>query len=158
MSEETEVPIVCDDCGGNLTNAGGTIDDLFSMALGEDRPHYWHMEQSGCIASLNERLTAATQRAEAAEARRDVWERRARMVVRERRALRVERDALRKDAARLNYLDTVRDPCPHHARRGVFGTEWSIVFTHPATHTPTIREALDAALAVQPTTTTGPNT
>jgi hypothetical protein len=60
--------------------------------------------------------------------------------------------ALRKDAARLNYLDTVRDPCPHHARRGVFGTEWSIVFTHPATHTPTIREALDAALAVQPTT------
>ena len=71
MSEETEVPIVCDDCGGNLTNAGGTIDDLFSMGLGEDRPHYWHMEQSGCIASLNERLTAATKRAEAAEAERD---------------------------------------------------------------------------------------
>lgn len=71
MSEETEVPIVCDDCGGNLTNAGGTIGDLFSMALGEDRPHYWHMEQSGCIASLNERLTAATERAEAAEAMRD---------------------------------------------------------------------------------------
>ena len=71
MSEETEVPIVCDDCGGNLTNAGGTIDDLFSMALGEDRPHYWHMDQSQCIASLNERLTSATKRAEAAEAERD---------------------------------------------------------------------------------------
>ena len=82
-------------------------------------------------------LTAATKQAEAAEA---------------------VCDALRTDAARLNYLDTVRDPCPHHARRGVFGTEWSIVFTHPATHTPTIREAIDAALAVQPTPSTGPNT
>ena len=60
--------------------------------------------------------------------------------------------ALRKDAARLDYLDTVRDPYSRRPMREVIGTEWSIVFTHPATHTPTIREALDGALAVQPTT------
>ena len=146
MSEETEVPIVCDDCGGNLTNAGGTIDDLFSMALGEDRPHYWHMEQSGCIASLNERLTAATKRAEAAEARRDVWELRARKVVQERRTLRVERDALRTvDDAMVGRFLRAYAECE---------SERPQTFTHRMG----VRAALDAALAVQPTPSTGPNT
>jgi hypothetical protein len=55
-----------------------------------------YVNYSQCVASLNERLTAATQRAEAAEARRDVWEKRAVKVVQERRALRVECDALRE--------------------------------------------------------------
>ena len=67
-------------------------------------------------------------------------------------AAEAERDALRKDAERLDYLDTVRDPYSRRPMREVIGTEWSIVFTHPATHTPTIREAIDTALAVQPTT------
>ena len=127
MSEETEVPIVCDDCGGNLTNAG---DDLFSMALGEDRPHYWHMEQCGCIASLNERLTAATQRAEAAEARRDVWELRARKVVQERRALRVECEALRKYL--LDLLAVVHRDGGHHTE--AVGTRQSVVDAELAVH------------------------
>ena len=185
MSEETEVPIVCDDCGGNLTNAVLTMDDLFSMALGEDRPHYWHMEQSGCIASLNERLTAATERAEfwnnahradlmeadvkhrelreraeAAEAERDVsatahriacgalaesWER--------RRELRAEREALRKDAARLDWMESQKvlrasfyplcfPPC------------W-VVEASEVTSGETLRVAIDAAMLAQPTTGEG---
>ena len=67
-------------------------------------------------------------------------------------AAEAEREALRKDAARLDYLDTVRDPYSLRPMREVIGTEWSIVFTHRATHTPTIREAIDGAMAVQPTT------
>ena len=138
MSEETEVPIVCDDCGGNLTNAGGTIDDLFSMALGEDRPHYWHMEQSGCIASLNERLTAATERAEAAEAEREsvssqLWD-----CMNEREALRVERDALRTvDDAMVGRFLRAYAECE---------SERPQTFTHRMG----VRAALDAAMAVRP--------
>jgi hypothetical protein len=73
MSEATEEPMICEDCGGTMTD-----EDAFSISLGEYSIVYWHMERSGCIASLGERLAAATKRAEAAEA---------------------ERDALRKDAA-----------------------------------------------------------
>lgn len=115
--------VVCDDCGGTLTDG-----DLFSMALGEERAHYWHMDQSGCIASLNERLTLATERAEAAEAERHrLAEKWGSMVddhgdpldapaiaeyvciIREELShMTAERDALRKDAARLDWLaDTV---------------------------------------------------
>ena len=171
MSEETEVPIVCDDCGGNLTNAGGTIDDLFSMALGEDRPHYWHMEQSGCIASLNERLTAATQRAEAAEAMRDdiiaicrgtqlddAAIHSMRGYVTEKLRIEAECEALRKDAERLDAIESgeVHIECMGMTLRhmnvyskhgkcvtsGLFGTQLSL----------TLRQAIDAAMAVQPTT------
>jgi hypothetical protein len=73
MSEATEEPMICEDCGGTMTD-----EDSFSMALGEYSPVYWHLEHSRCIASLGERLAIATQRAEQAES---------------------ERDALRKDAA-----------------------------------------------------------
>jgi hypothetical protein len=66
MSEATEEPMVCVDCGGTMTD-----EDAFSLSLGEESVVYWHMERSGCIASLGERLTAATKRAEAAEAERD---------------------------------------------------------------------------------------
>ena len=78
MSEATEVPMICEDCGGTMTD-----EDAFSISLGEESVVYWHMEHSGCIASLGERLTIATQRAEAAEA---------------------ERDALRQEVERLTEL------------------------------------------------------
>ena len=61
MSEATEVQMVCVDCGGTLTN-----DDMIYMA--SRHGEYEHMNYSGCIASLNERLAAATQRAEAERA------------------------------------------------------------------------------------------
>jgi hypothetical protein len=63
MSEEIEEPMPCVDCGGTLTE-----EDAISIALGEESVVYWHMEPSGCIASLGERLALATQRAEVAEA------------------------------------------------------------------------------------------
>ena len=140
MSEATEVPMVCVDCGGTLTAA-----DLFSMTLGEERAHYWHLDQSGCIASLNERLTAATQRAEAAEAKsRDVaywheaWKK-----------AEAEREALRKDAALLDALQAEHerfDPVAalvvkvDHDRNGFV---WANVVGN-------VREALTAAVAMQP--------
>jgi hypothetical protein len=66
MSEASEEPMVCVDCGGTMTD-----EDAFSISLGEYSLVYWHMQYSGCIASLGERLTIATQRAEAAERERD---------------------------------------------------------------------------------------
>jgi hypothetical protein len=66
MSEATEEPMICGNCGGTMTD-----EDAFSISLGGYSILYWHMEHSGCIASLGERLTAATKRAEAAEAERD---------------------------------------------------------------------------------------
>lgn len=62
MSEATEVPMpmVCVDSGGTLTDD----DAIWSPGIGV----FWHINYSQCITSLNERLTAATQRAEAAEA------------------------------------------------------------------------------------------
>lgn len=75
MSEATEEPMICDDCGGTMTD-----EDAFSISLGEESVVYWHMEYSGCIASLGERLTAATKRAEAAEAERDALRKDARLV------------------------------------------------------------------------------
>ena len=60
MSEATEVPMVCVDCGGTLTAA----DAIWSWS-----PSFFsHINYSQCFSSLNERLTLATQRAEAAEA------------------------------------------------------------------------------------------
>ena len=64
MSEATEVPMVCVDCGGTLTD-----DD----AMGSWSPSFFsHMNYRQCFSSLNERLAAATKRAEAAEAELDV--------------------------------------------------------------------------------------
>lgn len=142
MSEATQVPMICDDCGGTLTDA-----DLFSMALGEKYAVYWHFDQSQCITSLNERLTAATQRAEAAEARRDQWERRARQVVQERRALRDQAIELRdtRDALRKVNDEMVERFLHAYAK---CENERPQTFTHRIG----IRAALTVALAVQPIT------
>jgi hypothetical protein len=60
MSEKIKEPMTCADCGGSLTENG-----LFSSPSDNVFVHYHNRD---CIASLGERLTAATQRAEAAEA------------------------------------------------------------------------------------------
>ena len=60
MSEATEVPMVCEDCGGTLTDD----DAIWSPGIGV----LTHINYSQCISSLNERLAAATQRAEAERA------------------------------------------------------------------------------------------
>ena len=102
------------------------------------------------LPDVLEVIDTLTHRAEAAEAEcNELRKLRRPMRLKE---LETECEALRKDAERLDYLDTVRDPYSRRPMREVIGTEWSIVFTHPATHTPTIREAIDTALAVQPTT------
>ena len=63
MIQAIQVPMICDDCGGTLTDD----DAIWSSSLGI----FSHINYSQCIASLNERLTATTKRAEAAEAERD---------------------------------------------------------------------------------------
>ena len=108
--------MVCVDCGGTMTDD----DAIWSPGIGV----LTHINYSQCIASLNERLTAATQRAEAAEAERDVLaEKWGGMVddngdpldasgileyvctLREELShMQAERDALRKDAARYRWL------------------------------------------------------
>ena len=136
MSEATEVPMVCEDCGGTLTDD----DAIWSPGIGV----LTHINYSQCISSLNERLTAATERAEAAEARRDVWEKRARKVVQERRALRVERDALRQDAALLSEFVSSDEIAMTYQTMGQYRA--ALLKFHTA--------AL-SALAVQPTTGEG---
>ena len=100
--------VVCVDCGGTLT------DDDAIWSPGIDV--LTHINYSQCIASLNERLTAATQRAEAAEAERDdiiaIWcgplddaaIHSMRWYVTEKLRIKAECEALRKDAARYRWL------------------------------------------------------
>ena len=124
MSEASEVPMVCVDCGGTMTDD----DAIWSPGIGV----LTHINYSQCIASLNERLTAATQRADAAEA---------------------ERDALRK------AVDAVRATRTEPQTRTGDNDDWVDGFQYGyAAALETVNDALDAALAVQPTTTTGPNT
>ena len=66
MSDPTKGPMICVDCGGSMTD-----DDLIAIAPGNGIVKYEHMNFSQCIASLNERIALATQRAEAAETERD---------------------------------------------------------------------------------------
>jgi hypothetical protein len=137
MSEASEEPMVCVDCGGTMTD-----EDAFSMSLGEYSPVYWHEEHSGCLASLGERLTAATKRAEA-------WEKRARKLLRNRKVLRAERDALRKDAARLDWLESEKV-----FRASVYylverRPRWVLEATD-MTDGATLREAIDAAMEAKP--------
>jgi hypothetical protein len=124
MSEATEEPMICGNCGGTMTDK-----DAFSISLGGYSILYWHMEHSGCIASLGERLTAATKRAEQAES---------------------ERDALRKDAARLDWLESRKSysisnlggmACAH-----LWVTDGEDVRVTKSVTKPTIREAIDAAM------------
>jgi hypothetical protein len=94
-------------------------------------------------------LAAAAKRADAAEALRDVWELRARKVVQERRTLRVERDALRKDAARYRWLRS-RDVGPSGIWELYAGEAYPLHMTLKCEIA--LDEAIDAAMAVQPTT------
>ena len=129
MSEATEVPMICYDCGGTLTDDDAIWSWSPSFAS--------HINYSQCIASLNERITAATQRVESAEAENErlrkawqsadttaqalsmnagyidvdglrvgvhmvrSWLERMKVIDTENDLLQAERDALRKDAARL---------------------------------------------------------
>jgi len=140
MSEATEVPMVCDDCGGTLTD-----NDAYWLRGGGA---VFHITFSQCFTSLDERLTTATQRAEAAEAAREKWYDRAvkehvRRVSAEAASasadaaadgLRTERDALRKDAEMLREAIDI------------------FISFQGSTREPEGQAALDAALAVQPTT------
>ena len=136
MSEATEVPMVCVDCGGTMTDD----DAIWSPGIGV----LTHINYSQCIASLNERLTAATQRADAAEAERDAL----RKAVDAVRATRTERDAVRtvddamvERAARATMNRVYKD-------HDLFADDEELLRIHREY----ARIALTAALAVQPTT------
>lgn len=113
MSEATEVPMpmVCVDCGGSLTDD----DAIWSPGIGV----LTHINYSQCITSLNERLTAATQRAEAAEAER----KEALTSLDKSRAFKngllVERNALRdeNDGMHMTNLRIVRELAEARAER-----------------------------------------
>lgn len=90
MSEATEVPMMCVDCGGTLTDD----DAIWSSSPSS----FSHINYSQCFSSLNERLTAATERAEAAEARRREIDDEAFAYAEQIEVLRRECDALRKVA------------------------------------------------------------
>ena len=129
MSEATEVPMVCVDCGGSMTD-----DEMISIASRNGIVEYEHMNFSQCIASLGGRITLATKRAEAAEA---------------------ERDALRKVATlvqKYRLEGCVLVP----VSRELLSENWSnqplcirINDNGDGTHTMILRRP-DAALAVQP--------
>jgi hypothetical protein len=130
-----------------------TDEDAFSISLGEESVVYWHMQFSGCIASLGERLTIATKRAERAEAERDAVYVQIECCADEIDILKHERDALRKDAARLNWLESA-----HTLQNNVEilyvvdGYNVDVIHHNGATrhrslHGATLREALDFARA-----------
>lgn len=128
MSEAIKVPMVCVDCGGTMTDD----DAIWSPGIGV----LTHINYSQCIASLNERLTAATKRAEAAEA---------------------ECEALRKDAARLDYLadqpvfegfaDSQLDV---YELESIVAEQNGRVDPNASDRHEALRRVIDAALAVQP--------
>lgn len=100
MSDPTKVPMICEDCGGTLTD-----DD----AIWSSRPGIFsHINFSQCISSLGERLTLATKRAEAAEAQRDALRTKlTRFKGKTRRLyamLKGQLQGLRRDHARLDWL------------------------------------------------------
>ena len=129
MSEATKVPMICDGCGGTLADD----DAIWSSSLGI----FSHINFSQCISSLGERLALATKRAEAAEAE-------------------AERDALRKDAARLDWLESRSSFLVHQWQGGGY----TLTLPQPpidGVRPPPIgvagdafRQAIDAAMAVQP--------
>ena len=139
MSEATEVPMVCEDCGGTLTDD----DAIWSWSPS----CFSHINYSQCFSSLDERLTLATQRAEAAEAERDdiiaicrgtqlddAAIHSMREYVTEKLRIEAERNALRKDAEMLREaIDT-------------------FISFQGSTRELEGQAALTAALAVQPTT------
>ena len=98
------------------------------------------------------RAMKAEQELQAARVEADHWKAEWAVVMGQLGGAEAECEALRKDAALLDWLDTKRGPYSRRPMREVIGSEWRIVFTHPSNHTPTLREALTAARAVQPTT------
>ena len=162
MSEATEVPMVCMDCGGTLTDD----DAIWSPGIGV----LTHINYSQCIASLNERLTAATKRAEAAEARRREIDDEAFDYAEQIEALRAERDALRVEceavreqrdywaiaAHKLADARKVDDAMVERAWKylEIIAIEKSYGMLS-GIDKEYLRNALTAALAVQPTTSTG---
>ena len=136
MSEAIKVPMVCVDCGGTMTDD----DAIWSPGIGV----LTHINYSQCIASLNERLTAATHRADAAEAERDAL----RKAVDAVRATRTERDAVRtvddamvERAARATMNRVYKD-------HDLFADDEELLRIHREY----ARIALTAAMAVHPTT------
>lgn len=116
MSEASEVPMVCVDCGGTMTDD----DAIWSPGIGV----LTHFDYSQCIASLNERITAATQRAEAAEAMRDdiiaicrgtqlddAAIHSMRGYVTEKLRIEAECEALRKVVADVRAIKKIDSPC-----------------------------------------------